>query len=127
MNKKKPKKSSRACSCAHSSRAYLKERPVNISVDKGGYFDRQELQWSAKEEKELQSRILALRDDQIAVLPHLVNIYFSKDDIENVVAEIRKNNRQSGHLPIIISEADSKESLLWWLDYFEKQNEKQKF
>jgi len=84
----------------------------------------EELDWSEREQLELESRILKLRDDQIAALLYIVGLNFSRNDIEEVVVDIRKNEHKSGHLPILIFEANSKENLLWWLDYFEKQNKK---
>lgn len=83
---------------------------------------KRELKWNAKEEFELESRILNLRNDQIASLFYLVDIKFSKDDIEEVVREIKENKHGSGHLSILIYEANSKENLLWWINYFEKEN-----
>jgi hypothetical protein len=80
------------------------------------------LNWTEKEAEELTRRILNLRDDQIAALLNLAGLNFSISDIEAVTADIRENGSQSGHLPILISEAQSKKILLWWLNYFEKTN-----
>lgn len=93
---------------------------MKINVGKNKSIRNKELQWGKKEELNLESRILALRDDQIAALLNLVGLKFNRDNIEHVVSEIRENGHKSGHLPILISEADSKENLLWWVDYFEK-------
>ena len=80
------------------------------------------LQWSEKELEDLSNRILRLREDQIAALLNLSGLNFLTSDIEAVVADIIENGRQSGHLPILLNEAHSKDTLLWWLEYFEKIN-----
>jgi hypothetical protein len=84
-----------------------------------------ELQWEKREEKELARRILGLREDQIAALLNLAGLNFALSDIEDVVRDIVRNKVRSGHLPILIYEARSKELLLWWIGYFEKQNKSQ--
>ena len=83
------------------------------------FAGRKELQWDKKEETRLCSRILKLYDDQIGAIAHIV-AGFDRKDIQDVVADIRRHREGSGHLPIIIFEAKSKEDLLWWIDYFEK-------
>ncbi|MFH0906964.1 MAG: hypothetical protein V1829_01800, partial [bacterium] len=77
-----------------------------------------------KERQELESRILSLRNDQIATLLNLVGLKFSRNDIEDVVKDITENKQCSGHLITLTDEADSKENLLWWISYFEKTNRK---
>lgn len=81
-----------------------------------------ELRWSEDERKNIELRIFSLRDDQIASLFYIVGISFSTDDIEDVIKEIRDNKREAIHLSTLLSEADSKENLLWWISYFEKHN-----
>jgi hypothetical protein len=81
------------------------------------------LSWTDEEKTKLESRILNLRKDQIAALLNLVGLDFSKDDIKEVVKDIIENKQNSGHLSILTDEADSKENLLWWIDYFESANE----
>lgn len=83
-----------------------------------------ELEWDENERKEVEKRILNLRDDQLAALLNLVGLGFSLNDIEEVVEEIKTNKHESGHLPILIEEAESKEVLLWWVEFFEKHNRK---
>ncbi len=95
-----------------------KEGKVKVNVVKS--LGSGELEWSYKEYKNLTSRILRLRKDQVAALLNLVGLDFSKRDINDVAEDILKNSRQSGHLDILIYEANSKEDLLWWIDYFEK-------
>jgi len=85
-----------------------------------------ELQWNEKERLEVESKVLGLRNDQIAALFFLTEIKFSKNDIENVVAEIKMNKHESLHLDVLIAEADSKENLLWWVDFFTKANRSKK-
>jgi len=81
-----------------------------------------ELQWTPKERRQLEKRILSLRNDQIAALLNLVGLGFSKKDIDHIVSDIRNFGSKSGHLPILTDEADSKENLLWWVNYFEEAN-----
>ena len=82
------------------------------------------LHWSEKELEDLSNRILRLREDQIAALLNLSGLNILTSDIESVVAEIIENGRQSGHLPILLNETHSKDTLLWWLGYLEKNNKK---
>lgn len=82
-----------------------------------------ELQWNNLERVDLENRILNLRDDQIAALLNLVGLDFHLCDIKDVVIEIRKNTNNAIHLDILLTEAHSKERLLWWIKYFEENNE----
>lgn len=70
----------------------------------------------------IKTRILMLRDDQIAALFPAVGITFSHKDIPKVIAEIRERGEVATHLSTLIDEADSKESLEWWVSFFEKAN-----
>lgn len=81
------------------------------------------LEWTNKEEKELEKKILSLRDDQLATLLSFMAGFF-KEDIEEIVREIRKEKQGSPNLWTLIDEAESKEKLLWWVDYFTKVNKK---
>ncbi|KKQ91565.1 MAG: hypothetical protein UT16_C0012G0011 [Candidatus Azambacteria bacterium GW2011_GWA2_39_10] len=98
-----------------------KNLKIKIQTKTGAKFS-SEIEWDKKEQEEIETRILNLRDDQIAALMNLAGLNFKPSDIPNVVSEIKKNGKNSGHLEIIISEADSKENLLWWLGYFENSN-----
>jgi len=104
----------------------LKPIFLTITMQQNSPQKSYELEWTTEEEKDLMRRILNLRDDQIASLLNLVGLNFSLSDIENVVKDIRENSERSAHLPILIHEANSKENLLWWLDYFERANLKSK-
>lgn len=86
---------------------------------KGVYF----LEWTDEERKELEEKILNLRDDQLGALASLM-VGFKKEDIDDVVKDIKENKQGSGHLYIVTDEAKSKEDLLWWVDYFTKTNKK---
>jgi len=101
----------------------MTKKEINITRSYS-HLDRGELVWGKKEQEGLELRILDLRDDQIGALAALL-VGFGKEDIEDVVKDIRQNGRESGHLPILIFEPKSKEDLLWWLDYFEKENKNQ--
>ena len=81
-----------------------------------------DLQWDEEERLAVESRILDLRPDQIGALLELTQLGFSKERIENVVAEILEQGREGIHIYVLMDEADSKENLLWWLDYFERAN-----
>ncbi len=61
----------------------------------------------------MNTRILSLRDDQIAALFLVVGITFSHKDIAGVIAEIRERKENAIHLATLIDEADSKENLEW--------------
>lgn len=80
----------------------------------------EELKWNEKEKSEIISRISALKDDQIGALLGLVGPKFHNEDIEDIVKEFRTKGAQSGNLDTFLTEASSKEDLLWWLNYFEK-------
>lgn len=81
-----------------------------------------DLKWGDKERKNIENRILSLRDDQIASLQQIVGVCFYKKGIDDVLQEIRKNKNTSIHLSIIVEEARNKEDLIWWVEYFEKHN-----
>ena len=100
---------------------FIMETPIKkIKSDvKGNYF----LEWTDEERKELEEKILNLQDNQLAALACLM-VGFSKENVEDVVKDIKENKQQSGHLCILIDEAKSKEELLWWVDYFTKANKK---
>ncbi len=80
---------------------------------------KKELGWTKNKRRQLESRILNLRDDQIAALFYLVNIIFDKNDIKKIIKEIKKYKHESINLGTLLSEANSKKNLLWWLSYFE--------
>jgi len=79
-----------------------------------------ELQWSPREKKKLAERITKLRTEQIAALLQIAGVIFRPSEIEAVASEIRLDGLASGHLEILMAEADSKASLLWWLGFFER-------
>lgn len=81
-----------------------------------------EIVWDEKEERELGKRILKLSDTQIGALLGLL-AGFKADVIKETVAEIRKYGLRSGHLPILLEEVRSMEELLWWVNYFEGQEQ----
>ena len=80
------------------------------------------MEWTNEERKELEEKILNLRDDQLAVLGYLM-VKFQQNDLQDVVKDIRTNKQESEDLSIIIDEAKSKEELIWWVDYFTKANQ----
>jgi hypothetical protein len=95
------------------------EIPIKkIKSDVKGVCD---LEWTNEERKELEEKILNLRDDQVAVLGYLM-VKFQQKDLQDVAKDIRTNKQKSEDLRIIIDEAKSKEELLWWVDYFTKAN-----
>jgi len=81
-----------------------------------------DLEWTDEERRGLEEKILSLRDDQLAALACLM-VGFSKEDVEDVVRDIKEKKQGSGHLCILTDEAKSKEELLWWIDYFTKANQ----
>ena len=81
-----------------------------------------DLQWTDEEESTLASRIATLRLDQIAALCHAFGVKFNKEDLQGVAGEIKKEGVRSINFSPLISEASSKEDLLWWIDFFERGN-----
>jgi hypothetical protein len=80
-----------------------------------------ELIWSEKEEKEISERICNLKNDQLGALLNIL-LGFNEKDIPEIVVEIKEQKMNSGHLSILLEEADSKEKIEWWISYFEKAN-----
>jgi len=78
-----------------------------------------ELHWNAREKKGLAERIMRLRVDQIAALLEITGVRFSREVLDKVAQEIKTDGLASGHLEILLAEADSKDVLLWWMAYFE--------
>jgi hypothetical protein len=75
------------------------------------------LEWTEKEAKELQKRILSLEERQIAELIGRVGLIYTEKPVTTIAKNMKKNDSVSD----IIYEADSKENLLKWLEYFEKE------
>ena len=84
-----------------------------------------DLDWTDEEFASIVKKVLKLRNDQLVAFMSLVGVEFDENNREDVVEEINSNNLESAYLPIIVYEADSKENLLWWLDFFEKANKKE--
>lgn len=82
-----------------------------------------EIQWTEQEKSDLERRIRGLRDDQLGALIEIAGLGFRKQDLEDVVHDIKTDGLQSGHLEIVLAEADSRDDLLWWLEYFERYRE----
>lgn len=81
--------------------------------------------WTDEEYQSIGTRIIALPQYLITALINLAGPTFAEKDIEHVSEDIKKNGFGSGHLSIIAYEAQSKEKLIWWVDYLEKhQNDK---
>lgn len=74
--------------------------------------------------KKIEKDIFSLSYDQLVALPFLVGVIFNKSDIEEVVNDIKDNGLDSVHLSIILSEAKSKDDVIWWIDFFKKYNSK---
>jgi hypothetical protein len=81
-----------------------------------------ELQWTDQEKLVLEARIVSLRKDQIAALLEITGLKFHKPEIDQVAQEIKADGLRSGHLEILLAEANSRADLLWWIDYFENAN-----
>ncbi len=77
-----------------------------------------DLIWTRNERNKLEKDILSLRDDQIGALAKIL-VGFRDEDISEIVRDIRGNGAESGHLSILLEEADSKEQVYWWVNYFE--------
>jgi len=89
-------------------------------------FRPDDLKWDEKEARDLEKRIINLRDDQIVALFFLVGIAFFKKDIPHVLQEVREIGEGAIHLGTLLNEPDSKENLLWWVDFFTKANRSKK-
>ena len=76
-----------------------------------------------KEYADIAKRILALRDDQIGAPAHIL-VKFSIKDIPNIVLGIREFKEGDINLDVMLTEADSKEQIEWWINYFERENRK---
>jgi len=74
------------------------------------------LEWTEKEAKELQKRSLSLEEGQIAELIGRVGLIY-----EEPVLKVAKAMKKIGGFADIIFEADSKENLLKWIEFFEKE------
>lgn len=78
-------------------------------------------EWENEEEKyEVGQRILKLNDSQIAELFEKVGISWDAP-MEGVIKEIRSRKKESVHLDILLTEADSKNNLIKWLSLFENK------
>ena len=97
----------------------------NIPIKKGlpKNFQFEDLIWDTQERNKIVRRILALRDDQIGALGHIC-VKFLLKDIDDVVAGIRKFKEDDINLDVMLTEADSKEQIEWWINYFERENRK---
>ena len=82
---------------------------------------RHELVWTKKEEKDIADRICNLKNDQLGALLNIL-LGFNEKDIPEIVKEIKEQKLNSGHLSILLEEADTKEKIKWWISYFEKAN-----
>ena len=98
-----------------------KDKEVKITVSQEKVSDT-DLKWDEKEREKIEERILNLRYDQVAALPQIVGPAFSREDIGGVVEEIREHGHDSINLSALMTEAESKESLLWWVEFFEKHD-----
>ncbi len=92
----------------------IRQAPDNSSARGSG------LSWSSNEYSELARRVVTLREDQIAGLLLAVGIRFRNEDIPEVVQDIKTEGGNAIHFRVLADEADSKDNLLWWLNYFEK-------
>lgn len=93
-----------------------------VKIKKVDSIGRGDLDFSDEEATGLGNRILKLRDDQIVALASLVKVIFCPEDREDVLRDIRAGGWHSGHLSVIVYEADNKENLAWWIEFFEKYN-----
>lgn len=75
--------------------------------------------WDLKEREELLKRILKLKNSQIEKLFAKVGIKYMVP-MDKIIEEIREEQEDSINLDTLLSEAESKESLLYWLSKLEK-------
>jgi len=79
-----------------------------------------DLTWTPEQEESLIQRILSLTNEQIMNLFEKVGIEYLEDE-ETIIKAIRKDKEDSSELDTLLSEADTKENLLKWISYYEKQ------
>lgn len=82
------------------------------------------LVWDEKERKEVESRILKLKDDSLLELFEQIGITWEISD-EEVVGDIREGKYDSNCLDVLMSEPSSKENLLEHLSILERQNKEE--
>ncbi|BCX15971.1 MAG: hypothetical protein KatS3mg098_204 [Candidatus Parcubacteria bacterium] len=99
----------------------MKEKEVKITRSYE-HADKGELEWKESEARRIRERIINLRRDQIGALSYLIGVEFPRDELDQIVLEIKENGQNSVNIDAIVYEAESKEKLLWWLDYFERRN-----
>ena len=78
------------------------------------------LEWDLEEKEELSKKILKLSNLQIEKLFDKVGIKCMVS-MDKVVEEIREEQEESMNLDTLLTEADSKNNLLYWLTELEKQ------
>jgi len=78
-----------------------------------------ELKWSRKEQDAIEDRILKLSDYQIMELFGRVGLVYPENPLSEIIKSMRKD---SSNLNTLLTEADSKENLLFWLEHFEGPN-----
>ncbi|MCL4427309.1 hypothetical protein M1534_03075 [Patescibacteria group bacterium] len=93
-----------------------------VSITKKSSTERREMRWAMIEEQETERRIIKLRDDQIIALFFCVGISFFTQDIPDILQDIHTTGEGSIYFGTLLDEADSKENLLWWIDFFEQHN-----
>lgn len=77
------------------------------------------LEWDLEEKEELLKRILKLKNSQIEKLFAKAGIKYMVP-MDKIIEEIREEQEDSISLDTLLSEAESKESLLHWLSKLEK-------
>ena len=78
------------------------------------------LEWDLEEKEELSKRILRLSNLQIEKLFKKAGIKYMVP-MDKVIEEIREEQEGSMNLDTLLTEADSKNNLLYWLTELEKQ------
>jgi len=105
---------------------HLKKLPkspvVRLAIQRGRHRSEwgSDLRWAEREQSALTKKVLRLRDDQIISLFPILGITFDRNDISAVVREVRKNRGESIHIDTLFSEANSKEILRWWINFFSR-------
>ncbi|MFB6212757.1 MAG: hypothetical protein ABEI53_03020 [Candidatus Magasanikbacteria bacterium] len=100
----------------------MKDEKQKVDIKKGEKVEWNELEWENPEKEKIVKDILNLRDDQVIALSFLVGVKFDKNEVQEVIKEIKKNGKQSQNLEAILSEGESKEKIKWWVSYFKNQN-----
>lgn len=83
-----------------------------------------DLVWKDERRRQIESRILDLKDEQIAALFSKVGINYPNTPMKEIVQDIRRDEHGATDLDILITEASSKDKLIKEIERFEDEKER---